>query len=164
MWIHWPLFPKTWTKGRWPLDDLWPHVCWGHMCDFTQGSLCPSPITIHQCMWTQWSIFAKYHIHTTYCIHTIYYVHTTYRMSDHIVSYWTQFRRDKNGPVFLQKSIKIGTFFFENDPLKWFWFWGLSSTLLSKPNLSTPGVQASYAREKYLVGNYDRLVFMLVDK
>ena len=35
-----------------------------------------------------------YYIHTTY-IHT----HTTYRMSDHIVSYWTQFRRDKNGSV-----------------------------------------------------------------
>ena len=27
MWIHWPFFPKTWTKGHWPLDDLWPHVC-----------------------------------------------------------------------------------------------------------------------------------------
>ena len=38
--------------------------------------------------------FAKYHIHT----HTYYilHTHTTYRMSDHIVSYWTQFRRDKN--------------------------------------------------------------------
>ena len=34
--------------------------------------------------------FAKYHIHT----HTTYILHTTYRMSDHIVSYWTQFRRD----------------------------------------------------------------------
>ena len=33
--------------------------------------------------------------HTTYVLHT-YYVHTTYRMSDHIVSCWTQFRRDKN--------------------------------------------------------------------
>ena len=33
--------------------------------------------------------------HTYIHIHT-YYVHTTYRMSDHIVSYWTQFRRDKN--------------------------------------------------------------------
>ena len=87
MWIHWPFFPKTWTKGHWPLDDLWPHVCWGHMCDSTQGSLCPSPMTIHQCMWIQWSILQN----TTY-IHT----HTTYRMSDHIVSYWTQFRRDKN--------------------------------------------------------------------
>ena len=50
------LFQKIWTKGHWPLDDLWPHVCWGHMCDSTQGSLCPSPMTIHQCMWIQWSI------------------------------------------------------------------------------------------------------------
>ena len=94
MWIHWPFFPKTWTKGHWPLHDLWPHVCWGHMCDSTQGSLCPSPMTIHQCMWIQWSILqiATY-IHI---LRTMYYVHTTYRMSDHIVSYWTQFRRDKN--------------------------------------------------------------------
>ena len=94
MWIHWPFFPKTWTKGHWPLDDLWPHVCWGHMCDSTQGSLCPSPMTIHQCMWIQWSILQN----TTYIhiLHTYYILHTTYRMSDHIVSYWTQFRRDKN--------------------------------------------------------------------
>ena len=64
------LFPKTWTKGHWPLDDLWPHVCWGHMCDSTQGSLCPSPTTIDQCMWIQWSILQN----TTY-IHThTYYV------------------------------------------------------------------------------------------
>ena len=93
MWIHWPFFPKTWTKGHWPLDDLWPHVCWGHMCDSTQGSLCPSPMTIHQCMWIQWSILQN----TTYIhIHTYIHTHTTCRMSDHIhvVSYWTQFRRD----------------------------------------------------------------------
>ena len=70
MWIHWPFFPKTWTKGHWPLDDLWPHVCWGHMCDSTQGSLCPSPMTIHQCMWIQWSILEN----TTY-IHTYTYIH-----------------------------------------------------------------------------------------
>ena len=50
------LFAKTWTKGHWPLDDVWPHICWGHMCDSTQGSLCPSPMGIHQCMWIQWSI------------------------------------------------------------------------------------------------------------
>ena len=87
MWIHWPFFPKTWTKGHWPLDDLWPHVCWGHMCDSTQGSLYPSPMTIHQCMWIQWSILQN----TTYIhIHTYYILHTTYRMSDHIVSHWTQ--------------------------------------------------------------------------
>ena len=35
--------------------------------------------------------FANYHIHTN----TTYYVHTTYRISDHIVSFWTTFRRDK---------------------------------------------------------------------
>ena len=27
------LFSKPWTKGHWPLDDLWPRICWGHMCD-----------------------------------------------------------------------------------------------------------------------------------
>ena len=33
---------KLWTKGHWPLDDLWPHICWGHMCDSPQGSLSKS--------------------------------------------------------------------------------------------------------------------------
>ena len=96
MWIHWPFFAKIWTKGHWPLDDLWPHVCWGHMCDSTQGSLCPSPMTIHQCVWIQWSILQN----TT---HT----HTTYRMSDHIVSYWTQFRRDKKRKKKKKKTKKL---------------------------------------------------------
>ena len=116
LWIHWSFFPKTWTKGHWPLHDLWPHVCWGHMCDSTQGSLCPSPMTIHQCMWIQWSIWQI----TTYIWHTTY-IHTTYRMSDHIVSYWTQFRRDKkvthsytNRPDFGQNFDKVTSppFFF----------------------------------------------------
>ena len=49
------LFSKTWTKCHWPLDDLWTHICWGHIRDSTQGSLCPSPMGIHQCMWIQWS-------------------------------------------------------------------------------------------------------------
>ena len=76
------LFAKTWTKGHWPLDDLWPHICWGHMCDCAQGSLCPSPMGIRQCMWIQLSILQKLphtyiHIHTTYILRT-YYVHTTY--------------------------------------------------------------------------------------
>ena len=62
-------FSKTWTKGHWPIDDLWPHICWSHMCNSTQGSLCPSPMGIHQCMWIQWSIFQN----TTYYIHTTYY-------------------------------------------------------------------------------------------
>ena len=52
-------FPKTWTKGHWPLDDHWPQVCRGHMCDSTQGSLCPSPMKIHQSMWIQWPFFQK---------------------------------------------------------------------------------------------------------
>ena len=51
-------FAKTLTKGHWPLDDLWPYICWGLMCDSTQGSLCPSPMKIHQSMWIQW-LFCK---------------------------------------------------------------------------------------------------------
>ena len=62
--------------------------------------------------------FAKYHTHThtTYIyIHTT--LHTTYRMSDHIVSYWTQFRRDKNhvsgkGKQKRQKKNKTTKWFF----------------------------------------------------
>ena len=103
--IHWPFFPKTWTKGHWLLGDLSPHVCWGHMCDSTQGSLCPSPMTIHQCMWIHWSILQN----TTYIhIHTNI-LHTTYRMSDHIVSYWTQFRRDKNAKFRFRNSSWVNT-------------------------------------------------------
>ena len=56
------LFAKTLTKGDWPLNELWPHICWGLMCDSTQESLCPSPMKIHQSMWIQWdtvTFFAK---------------------------------------------------------------------------------------------------------
>ena len=53
------LFAKTWTKGQWPLDDLWPRICWGLMCDSTQGSLCPSPMKIHKSMWIQWPFLQK---------------------------------------------------------------------------------------------------------
>ena len=94
------LFAKTWTKGHWPLDDLWPHICWGHMCDSTQGSLCPSPMGIHQCMWIQWSSLQKLpHTYT-------YYIHTMYRISDHIVSFLTTFRRDKNCMLIKTNSSK----------------------------------------------------------
>ena len=88
------LFAKTWTKGHWPLDDLWPHICWGHMCDSTQGSFCPSPMGIHQCMRIQWSILQNLP-HTYTYRYYIHILHTTYRISDHIVSFWTTFRRDK---------------------------------------------------------------------
>ena len=52
---------KTWTKGHWLLNNLWPQVCWGHMCDSTHGSLCLSPMKIHQSMWIglQWPSFFK---------------------------------------------------------------------------------------------------------
>ena len=48
-----------WEKGNWPLDDFWPQGCWGHMCDSTQGSLCPSPMKIHQSTWIQWPFLQK---------------------------------------------------------------------------------------------------------
>ena len=39
--------------------------------------------------------FAKYHMLQQWYIHYTYYyyIHNTYRMSDHMVSFWTQFRR-----------------------------------------------------------------------
>ena len=88
-------FPKTWTKGHWPLDDLWPHVCWGHKCDSIQGSLCPSPMTIHQCMWIQWSILQN----TTYILHTTYYVHTTYIL-------WTYYVQNEWSHSLLLNSVQ----------------------------------------------------------
>ena len=59
MWIQWPFLQKNWSKGHWPLDDLWPHICCGHMCDSTQGPLCPSPMKINQSMWIQWNFLQK---------------------------------------------------------------------------------------------------------
>ena len=79
------LFAKTWTKGHWPLDDLWPHICWGHMwphicwghmCDCAQGSLCPSPMGIHQCMWIQLSILQKLPHTYTHILRTYYILRT----------------------------------------------------------------------------------------
>ena len=94
-------FSKTLAKKvnnpKWPLDDLWPHICWFLMCNSTQGSLCPnchgntsnyvdtvtfffktkSPMGIHPCMWIQWSILQN----TTYILHTdIHTVHTYYKV------------------------------------------------------------------------------------
>ena len=53
------LFSKTWTKGHWPVDDIWPQFCWGHMYDSNQGSLYQSPMKIHQSMWIQWPFLSK---------------------------------------------------------------------------------------------------------
>ena len=33
------LFFKNLNQRSLPIDDLWLHICWGHMCDSTQGSL-----------------------------------------------------------------------------------------------------------------------------
>ena len=52
-------FCKLPTKVHWAVDDIWPHICWGLMCDATQGSLCPSPMKIHQSMWIQWPFLQK---------------------------------------------------------------------------------------------------------
>ena len=38
------IIAKTWTKGHWPLDDLWPHICWGLMGGTTLNQL---PIGLH---------------------------------------------------------------------------------------------------------------------
>ena len=109
MWIHWPFFPKTWTKGHWPLDDLWPHVCWGHMCDSTQGSLCPSPMTIHHCMWIQWSILQNTtYIHvgpTTYILHTTYTYYIQNEWSHSLLLNSVQARQKKLVHIFDEKKM-----------------------------------------------------------
>ena len=50
-------FSKNLNQRSLTLDDLWPQVCWGHMCYSTQGSLCSSRMKIHQSMWIQWPFF-----------------------------------------------------------------------------------------------------------
>ena len=96
------LFAKTWTKGHWPLDDLWPHIWWGHMCDCAQGSLCPSPMGIRQCMWIQLSILQKLphtyiHILRTYYVHTTYYVQNQWSHS--LFLNYVQARQKKNPSI-----------------------------------------------------------------
>ena len=92
MWIHWPFFSKNLNQRsmtpRWPLT---PCLLRSHVWLYPRIIVSKSHDNTSMYMYVDTVInFAKYHIHT----------HTTYRMSDHIVSYWTQFRRDK-------KSIKI---------------------------------------------------------
>ena len=114
------LLAKTWTKGHWPLDDVWPHICWGHMCDSTHGSLYLSPMGIHQCMWVQWSILQI----TTYILHTMYNVlHTTYYIQNewsHSLFLNSVQARQKTNPVLRAQSTQIFRFgrfsneFFKN--------------------------------------------------
>ena len=49
-------------------------------------------------------IVSKSRLNTSLYVDTVincakYHIHTTYRMSYHIVSFWTKFRRDKKGPL-----------------------------------------------------------------
>ena len=75
---------------RWPLT----HVCWrSHVWLYPRIIVSKSHDNTSMYVDTMIN-FAKYHIHTHTYIHTYIHIHTTYRMSDHIVSYWTQFRRD----------------------------------------------------------------------
>ena len=72
---------------RWPLT---PHLLRSHVWIYPR--IIVSKSHGNTSMYVDTVInFANYHIHT----HTTYYVHTTYRISDHIVSLWSTFRRDK---------------------------------------------------------------------
>ena len=79
--------PKLMTPW-WPLSQLLlTSNVWLY---YIKGSLCPSPMGIHQCMWIQWSILQNFDQDTTYYLHTYT---CTYRMSDHTVSLGTKFRQ-----------------------------------------------------------------------
>ena len=84
------LFAKTWTKGHWPLDDLWP----------TSVEVTGVTLPKDHCVQVPWEYINVCGHSDQFCklphTYTTYYIQrTTYRMSDHIVSFWTQFKRDK---------------------------------------------------------------------
>ena len=132
--ILWCIFMGLGHNDRWVESHIRPQQMWGQRSSRGQWplvgnlqnwSLYPHTLMHSHGTWTQCGNtsmyvdivinFANYHIHThttymhtyTYYIHT--YTHTTYRISDHIVSFWTTFRRDKNArniqfsPVFWYK-------------------------------------------------------------
>ena len=71
MWIHWPFFPKNWTKGHWPLDDLWP---------MSVEVTCVTLPKDH-CVQVPWQYINVCGYSDQFCKipHTYtYYVHTTY--------------------------------------------------------------------------------------
>ena len=99
--------------------------------------------------------------HTYTYIHT----HTTYRMSDHIVSYWTQFRRDKKLMLYcvhhfhvyyMQVQLKGNRLYVLPRILSKILFWNVSNTKIvchlsnwydrgshSKETFSFPNLQIS---------------------
>ena len=77
---------------RWPLT---PHLLRSHVWLYPRIIVSKSHGNTSMYADTVINFAKNYHIHThtyTYYIH----IHTTYRISDHIVSFWTTFRRDKN--------------------------------------------------------------------
>ena len=87
----WNLNQRSLTP-RWPLN---PHLLRSHVWLYPR--IIVSKSHGNTSMYVDTVInFAKIttYTHTTYYIH-ILHTHTTYRISDHIVSFWTTFRRDK---------------------------------------------------------------------
>ena len=92
---------------RWPLT---PHLLRSHVWLYPR--IIVSKSNGNTSMFVDIVInFAK---NTTYYIHT----HTTYRMSDHIVSFWTQFRRVSFWTQFRwdKKETRAGNSFDNNSP------------------------------------------------
>ena len=51
---------KTLTKGHWPLDDRWPHICWGHICHTLPKDYCVKvPWEIRRSIWYSNLFFFK---------------------------------------------------------------------------------------------------------
>ena len=57
--MDWELNVRSHLYSKQPLDDLWPQICWGHMCSSIQGLLCRTTIKI-QSMWIQWPFFKNF--------------------------------------------------------------------------------------------------------
>ena len=140
MWIYWSFFSKNLNQKS--LTPTWP--------------LTPCLLRSHVWLYPR-IIVSKSHDNTSmyvdtvinlanYHIHTHVHIHTTYRMRDHIVSYWTQFRRDKkvthsytNRPDFGQNFDKV-----TSPPFFYLLFFCFSNFLRFKPILA----QASEKIEK----------------
>ena len=75
---------------RWPLT---PHLLRSHVWLYPRIIVSKSHGNTSMYADTVINFAKNYYIHT----HTYIHIHTTYRISDHIVSFWTTFRRDKKG-------------------------------------------------------------------
>ena len=104
MWIQWPFFKQLNQRSLTPRWPLTPYLLRSHVWLYSRiivskshGNIYVSTTYIgNVCGGYSDQFCKKYHILHTYT-HKYTYIHTytTYRMSDHIVSFWTQFRQDK---------------------------------------------------------------------